>query len=202
LVGATAGSLADRLPRHVEVAELVAMGMVGLIEAVERFDPDTGNQFSTFATWRVRGAMLDGLRSLDGASRLQRRRARDLGTIAETLTQLHRRSVSIDEAAQIIDTPTSAPAAQTVSWERLPGADPIAFGSEERTELELLVNDSALLNHAERTTLHLSYFADYSLAEIGGVLGVTESRACQIRKAALAKLRVALERAERRSTLA
>jgi RNA polymerase sigma factor for flagellar operon FliA len=193
--------LASRLPQHVEAEELFAMGVVGLIEAVERFNPATGYQFVTFATWRVRGAMLDGLRSLDGASRLQRRRARELGQVADALTQLHQRQVSVDEAAHSIG--TRAPAlAQTVAMEDLPRDAPIVFGGEERTEVELLVNDETLLNDTERMTLRLSYFGDYSLREIGGILGVTESRVCQIRKTALTKLRAAIERDELRSVRA
>ena len=202
LVMQVARAVAGWLPKRLELDELVAMGTVGLIEAVERFDPHAGNRFPTFATWRVRGAILDGLRALDGASRSQRRRARELGEIAETLSQLHRRTVGLDEAAHIVgcDSPNvPLPAPQLVSWEDLLGQAPTVFGSEERTDLELLINDETLLNEAERRTLYLSYFADHSLAEIGALFGVTESRACQVRKAALAKLRTALEHGERRS---
>jgi len=147
--------------------------------------------------------MLDGLRSLDGAARSQRRRARELGQIAETLSQLHQRTVNLDEAAQLLGTPgpnAPGPAPKTLSWEELPGQVPTVRGSEERTEIELLINDHTLLNVSERATLFLSYFADYTLAEIGDLLGVTESRACQVRKAALTKLRHALERGEPQST--
>ena len=196
LVTSVARAAAGRLPRHLEFAELVAMGTVGLIEAVERFDPQTGYRFTTFATWRMRGAILDGLRALDGASRLQRRRARELGEIAEMLSQVQRRPVALDEAANIIGHNASRASTlvpQTVSWEELPGEIPTVFGSEERTDLELLVADETVLNESERTTVYLSYFADYSLAEIGALLGVTESRACQVRKSALAKLRTALD---------
>ncbi len=200
LVASVARTVADRLPRHIEVAELIAMGTVGLIEAVERFEPETGNRFATFATWRVRGAMLDGLRSLDGAARSQRRRARELGQIAETLSQLHQRTVNLDEAAQLLGTPGTEVSPRTLSWEDLPGEEPTVRGNEERTEIALLINDTTLLNASERTTLYMSYFADYTLAEIAGLLGFTESRACQVRKAALAKLRDALERGEHQPT--
>jgi RNA polymerase sigma factor for flagellar operon FliA len=202
LVNFTARKVLERLPQHVEFAELVAMGTVGLIEAVERFDPQTGNRFATFAIWRVRGAILDGLRSLDTASRSQRRRARDLGEIAETLSQAQRRTVTVDDAAATMGryaNKAAVPTPQLVSWDELPGHDPLVFGSEERTDLELLITDRTLLTQAERTTLYLSYFADHSLAEIGALLGVTESRACQLRKGALSKLRTALERNERQN---
>ena len=74
---------------------------------------------------------------------------------------------------------------------------PAVFGHEERTDLELLISETKLLNASERTAVYLSFFCDHSLAEIGALLGVTESRACQVRKAALAKLRKAVEQGER-----
>jgi RNA polymerase sigma factor for flagellar operon FliA len=144
--------------------------------------------------------MLDGIRALDGASRSQRRRDRELSDIAESLSQLQRRTVTVDEAADAIGCIApiaSVPAPRLVSWEVLPDQVPGVPGSEERTELELLITGGTLLNDMERTTLYLSYFGDFSLAEIGAHFGVTESRACQVRKAALAKLRTALERDER-----
>ena len=196
LVTFTARKVSERLPQHFEFAEVVAMGTVGLIEAVERFDPRTGNRFATFAIWRVRGAILDGLRSIDAASRSQRRRARDLGEIAETLSQLQRRTVTADDAAATMGRYAGKPALPTpqlVSWDELPGHDPVVYSTEERTDLELLITDRSLLSESERKTLYLSYFADHSLAEIGALLGVTESRACQVRKAAIVKLRTALE---------
>jgi DNA-directed RNA polymerase specialized sigma subunit len=85
------------------------------------------------------------------------------------------------------------PTPQLVSWDELPGHDPVVYSTEERTDLELLITDRSLLSESERKTLYLSYFADHSLAEIGALLGVTESRACQVRKAAIVKLRTALE---------
>jgi RNA polymerase sigma factor for flagellar operon FliA len=197
LVRSVARNVANGLPRHVEFEDLLAMGFVGLIEAVERFNPDYGHRFATFATWRVRGAMLDGMRSLDGASRAQRRQARELAQIAETLSQMQKRTVQMDEAAQFFGNVASVPPAlQTISWEELATELPIMFAREERIEIELLLSDNKLLSASERSTLYLSYFGDYSLAEIGALLGVTESRACQVRKSALAKLRSALERGE------
>jgi RNA polymerase sigma factor for flagellar operon FliA len=200
LVRSIARNVANGLPRHIEFEDLLAMGFVGLIEAVERFNPDYGHCFATFATWRVRGAMLDGMRSLDGASRAQRRQARELSQIAETLSQMQKRTVNMDEAAQFFGTVGCVPPAmQTVSWEELATELPIMFAREERIEIELLLGDKKLLTASERSTLYLSYFADYSLAEIGALLGVTESRVCQVRKSALAKLRTALERGERQN---
>jgi RNA polymerase sigma factor for flagellar operon FliA len=199
LLGA-ARAVAAKLPRHVELSELVAMGTVGLIEAVERFDPEAGFQFATFAMWRVRGSILDGMRTLDGASRSQRRRTRELGDIADSLSQLQRRTITPEEAAEIIGCHRgvgSASFPRTVSWEDLPGEVPAVFGHEERTDLELLISETKLLNASERTAVYLSFFCDHSLAEIGALLGVTESRACQVRKAALAKLRKAVEQGER-----
>lgn len=94
-----ASALCRRLPKHVPLDDLVSYGVLGLIQAIRRFDPAKGCQFQTYATFRIRGAIVDGLREMDWASRRLRRWAREICIAREELSQTHMREPSERELA-------------------------------------------------------------------------------------------------------
>lgn len=197
-----------RLAGELELDELISAGTIGLVDALERFEPARGFAFSTYAVPRVRGAMLDEVRRLDSLPSSVRRRVRMLGVgNAALANRLGRAPRSSETAAHLgVDTAalwrwqTEAEAGVYVGLDAasgLPVADALtssdASDVEERLTLdqEIAILRDALRNLTtqERTVLTLSYFEELTLKEIAQVLEVTESRISQIRTKALAKLR-------------
>lgn len=189
----------SRLPSSVELADLVNDGLVGLIEAIERFDPARGVRFGSFADQRVRGAILDALRARDMASRSLRRRLRALDSAVQKLEQQLGRAPKDEElavemgvdAASIADLrrdrenarPASSDArtSETAQESGLYSTSPDPF--ERLSEIEMqdklthLIDD---LPPRDKTILGLYYEQGLTMKEIGEVLGITESRVCQI----------------------
>jgi RNA polymerase sigma factor for flagellar operon FliA len=211
LVRIIAGRLARRLPSSVDVDELVSVGTVGLIDAIDRFDRDRGVPFKGFADLRIRGAMVDYLRGIDPVSRAVRRKHNALeAKRAELRNRLGRaptreemaRGLELSpqnydemvEAAQLFslissDTPLDEDGGATIG-DQLSGHEPTveeAWVERELTE-EML---AALTNLPERERMVVSkfYLDGRTLKEIGAELGVTESRACQIAKAGTSRMR-------------
>lgn len=191
--------------------DLESCGMLGLLEALDRYDPSHGVRFETFAWYRIRGAILDYLRSLDPASRADRQRARELERAHERLvTSLGREPTREELAAEVGCSPQEILA----DLERLHGyvvasfedlvrraterGEPAASdaGPEEATEqrelLEALRQGLGALSERERLVVGLYYYEDLTLAEIGEILDLTESRVCQIHAQALLRLRTYL----------
>jgi RNA polymerase sigma factor FliA len=219
LVKFVAGRLAARLPSHVELAELVSYGLGGLIDAVERFDPGHGATFEAFAGMRIRGAIIDELRSADWVPRSVRDEARSIGRASTVLTARLRRipteaelaaELSLD-AAQLdaalqrvarahpvaLDEPmgSGADGVQQTLMDRLPdteGSDPgdRLSAAELREEIAEAI---AQLPERERVVIGLRYLQELSLAEIGAILGLSESRISQIHSAALLQMRPAIQ---------
>jgi RNA polymerase sigma factor for flagellar operon FliA len=194
-----------QLPAHVEAEDLAQAGIVGMMTALRSFDPARGDCVDVYVTRRARGAILDELRALDPLSRDQRRDARAIQSATRTLeVQLGRAPAEDEVAAQaglllqrVRAVREVASAAAPVSLDETVhdpeprSMDPIerlSFG-ELRGRLERAVSD---LTRREQTVIALYYVEDLSLKEIGGLLGVTESRVCQIHGAAVKKLRSAL----------
>jgi RNA polymerase sigma factor for flagellar operon FliA len=220
LVKVMASRLAHRLPPQVEVSELVSVGVLGLIDAAGRFKPSLGVPFSAFARRRIHGAMLDSLRGLDWAPRAVRRLRRDVdGAIATLRRTLGREPQAAEIAAQLgvaeaeydrmLDQLRSAELATirqqgvdaegrtTLEVEIEPAEWPSA--RLERQELrELLARAVGELPERERHILALYYEEELTLAEIGEVIGVGESRVSQLRTQAIARLRASLGAALRR----
>lgn len=216
LVKALAQRLARRLPSHVEVADLVSIGVLGLVEAASRYQPATGVPFDAFARRRVQGAMLDALRELDWAPRSLRKLRRHVdGTIAQLRSQIGREPSEAEiatalgmtgeqyaeafeqlrtlDVAMVKPLDDSGPDRQSLLEVCV---DP-DIGPEvrlERRELRaLLAGAIERLPERERQILALYYEEELTMAEIGKVLGVCESRVSQLRSLAISRLRATLQ---------
>lgn len=210
LVRALAGRLAHRVPAQVEVSELISVGVLGLIDAASRFKPTLGVPFDAFARRRIHGAMLDALRDLDWAPRSVRKLGRTMdGTVAKLRHELGREpeekeiagalNVSEAEYGKLLDQLKTAELAvirQSTQGEGTnsleiavdPGEGP--YARLEREELrQLLAEAITELPERERHILALYYHEEMTLAEIGQVIGVGESRVSQLRTQAIARLR-------------
>jgi RNA polymerase sigma factor FliA len=215
LVKAIASRLAQRLPATVEVSDLVGVGVVGLIEAAQRYEPQTGVPFDAFARQRLRGAMLDALRDLDWAPRSQRRSRRLYDdAVARLRHELGREpgddqiagamGLSEEEFAKVRDDvrrlelgtikQLTAPGPEGTTLLEMcidPGEGPDV--RVERAELRRHLGEAlGELTTRERQLLALYYEEELTMAEIGKVLGVGESRVSQLRSLALSKLRTSL----------
>jgi len=206
--------IAARLPRTIDREDLIGAGLLGLLDATAKYDPSRGVQFKTYAELRVRGAILDSLRGLDWASRSARQRARDVEAAYRALEQKHGRPASEDEVAEFMRIPLSELQAllSELRWltiTRLDEEDDDGRGSlasqiaddPERTPAALferaeerrqLVAAIDRLPERERQVVALYYTEELTMKEIGAVLGITESRVCQIHTQAVLHLRAAL----------
>ena len=226
LVKSLAQRLAQRLPSQVQVEDLVSAGVLGLIEAAGRYKSSLGVPFQAFARRRIHGAMLDALRDLDWAPRSLRRLRRDVDSavaserarlgrepeeqeiasaLGMTVAQYERaleqlRTLEL-AAARELDAPT-ADGTPLLEFCVDPGES--AVQTIERQELRKhLAEAIGQLPERERQILALYYEEELTLAEIGEVIGVCESRVCQLRGLAVTRLRTLLRESlglpERRS---
>jgi RNA polymerase sigma factor FliA len=218
LVKFIAGRMASGLPSHVEESDLISYGLLGLIGAIERFDPDREIKFETFAVARVKGAIIDELRSLDWVPRSVRARARDVEKAHAALEAKLQRAPTDEEMAaklhmgvdefndSLLEIANSSVLALDDLWtfadpEGSGGAisvldtihDPNAVDPEtEATASELkdrLADAIESLPERERLVVALYYYENLTLREIGEVLGVTESRVSQLHTKAVLALR-------------
>jgi RNA polymerase sigma factor for flagellar operon FliA len=189
----------QRLPSSVELSDLVNDGVVGLIEAIERYDPARGVRFASFAESRVRGAILDSLRARDLASRSLRRRLRELDSAAQRAEQRLGRAAGEEEVAEElgVDPPyvsnllrdrestrtvaTDPRLSETAASAGLYSQDPDPFETLSGDELkDRMTEEVERLPERDRMILSLYYEQELTMKEIGKVLGITESRICQI----------------------
>lgn len=201
-------------PSDVEFDELLSAGTIGLMNAIENFDPSRGLAFSTLAAPRIRGAILDDLRKRDVVPRSIRRKQRKVTRARESLTHALNRNPRPEETAselgielaeywkwaqdaeqvrQIsLDQPRTAQETNPVAVEELT-ADREREDPDEtitqREEMQILRDEILKLKRQERLVLSLYYFEGLKLHEIASVLGVTESRVSQIRSKAIKELR-------------
>jgi len=217
LVKALAHRLAQRLPSQVEMTDLISVGVLGLIDAAGRYRPSMGVPFDAFARRRVQGAMLDALRDLDWAPRSLRRMRRDLDSaIAKLRHELGREPEEAEVAramAMSEDQYTKAlDQIRTLDLGAIRQLDATAEDGSpllelcidpdqgphaqlERTELrEHLARALLDLPDRERKILALYYEEELTMAEIGEVIGVCESRVSQLRSLALSRLRTSLRK--------
>ena len=153
-----------------------------MLEALQRYDPARGVRFETFAWHRIRGAILDHLRSLDLAVRSDRQSARRIERAHEQLAARLGREPTREELAAEVGLPPEALDAELTRLHSL-----VVTSFEEL--VGVLRRGLARLSERERLVLGLYYYEGLTLAEIGGILGLTESRACQIQASALLRLR-------------
>ena len=211
LVRRQALSMQVRLPASVELDDLIQAGTVGLLEAVGRFDASQGASFATFASQRIRGAMLDELRSRDWLPRSVRRNARmvdeavrrleqQLGRAAEENEIATELGMELEEYRQLLSDTNSG---NLLPFEMLleEGAEPGVEDTSQDTPLQQflagekrdqLVAGIEALPEREKLLMALYYQEELNLKEIGAVLGVTESRVSQLHSQAVSRLRARL----------
>jgi RNA polymerase sigma factor for flagellar operon FliA len=219
LVKYVAGRLGSGLPAHVDEGDLVSYGLLGLIAAIERYDPDRDVKFETYAIARIKGSILDELRAMDWVPRSVRSRAREIeramaeleaklgrapsdeeiaakvgisqGELEGSLTDISRSSIAaLDELWTVSGSGGDQVALiDTIEDESLP--DPQSAMSS--TEMKEAIADAiARLPEREKLVVTLYYYEDLTLREIGEVLGVTESRVSQLHTKAILRLKARL----------
>lgn len=210
LVRYVAGRIGARLPDTVENADLVSYGLFGLIDAVEKFEPQRGLRFETYATSRIRGAILDELRSLDWLPRSIRSQSRQVemafAQLANTLQRnptdveiAEATGMKIEELRAILATVAvghfitldgggadEQSLSDRVVDPRMPGPEELFESEENGHYLAQLIEP---LTEREKIVVALYYYEGFTLLEIGRVLGVTESRVSQIHSKILLRLR-------------
>jgi RNA polymerase sigma factor for flagellar operon FliA len=214
--------VAAGLPRSVDHEDLYSAGVLGLLDAYQKFDARKGVKFETYAVWRIRGAVLDQLRSLDWASRSIRRRARELDNACQRMDQKLGRAASEHEVARAMrlrpgeyyrlldqvrgsvllsldEVRVSDEHEATTLADHLP--DPHAVDLEARLEEEeskkVMLQTLDRLPEQERLVVALYYYEQMTLKEIGRTLGISESRVSQVHTRAMGRLRNRLARALR-----
>ena len=206
--------LARRLPAHVEIDDLISSGVIGLMEAAERFDPKRVDRFEAFAEYRIRGAMLDDLRARDTLSRDMRRLSNELREATRKLESQLGRTPDQQELAQTLGVQVEELYArqQKLSGSSVVGIDDAGPDFLERTSDDTSPDPFEMTSHREtlarlvdgiddlpekmQQVLSLYYCENLNLKEIGEVLGVTESRVCQIHGEATRRLRESLSELE------
>jgi RNA polymerase sigma factor FliA len=219
LVKYVAGRLGSGLPAHVDDGDLVSYGLLGLMSAIERYDPERDIKFETYAIARIRGSILDELRSMDWVPRSVRARARAIERAMTELEAKLGRAPTDDEIAakvgisqeeledSLTDISRSSIAALDELWTASgSGGDQIALidtiedesvpdpqSAISATETAQTMADAvARLPERERLVVTLYYYEDLTLREIGEVLGVTESRVSQLHTKAILRLKARL----------
>ncbi len=216
LIKYVAGRLAMRLPPHVSVNDLISSGVIGLMDAINKFDPDKGIQFKTYAEFRIRGAMLDELRSLDWVPRSIRKKSaelektyqrleKELGRPAEDEEVANAMNLGIAEFYNLLDQTRNITFLDIeMIRRRMPDgnneddlfdliadkdeADP--FEKLNMVELkEILIRAISALPEKEKMVVSLYYYEELTMREIGEILGYTESRISQMHTKAMLRLR-------------
>lgn len=220
LVKIVAKKMATRLPASVDYDDLVSAGLIGLMQALERYKPEKGFKFKTYAEFRIRGAMIDELRSQDWCPKGMRQKAKQFERICEKIRQKKGRKATDKELCQALHI-SKVKYEQLVrdvnTLEQMNLASYIRIGADEdrtQTTIELVADHSdvgnpfeeanrhnvrdkieAAMRHlpeTERTVLSLYYFEDKNLKEIGRALNLSESRVCQLHSKAIAQLKSTL----------
>ena len=215
LVRRLAHQMIAKLPANVEIDDLIQVGMIGLSDALSRFDAGQGVQFETFATQRIRGAMLDELRGADWLSRGTRKQQRDIERAVHSLEQKLGRAPQESEIAKEMGMDLGdyqemlgkVRGTQLIYLEDMSGEDgdndyldrhvtdegndPLSLLEDHRMR-SALVEAIKNLPEREQYVMSMYYEQDMNLKEIAAVLGVTESRVCQLHSQSIARLRVKL----------
>jgi RNA polymerase sigma factor for flagellar operon FliA len=200
LVKYVAGRLRSGLPQNVDTNDLVSEGVFGLMDAIEKFDTDRGLEFQTYAVPRIKGAMIDALRSQDWVPRSVREKLRAIERAHAVLVERLGRTPSEEEiAAEMGITPKALNGLYAkVSYTSIAAVEDLVVVDEAPAPGAALEDDAvkeALLRHVrdlrerDQIIVALYYYEGFTLAEIGQVLGVTESRVSQLHTRAMLALR-------------
>jgi len=211
--------IAVRLPSHIDLDDLHNTGVIGLMDAIEKYDPEKNCKFKTYAEFRIKGAILDQLRSLDWVPRSVRQKSRRLERAYGEVEQRLGRSASDDEVADSLglqldkfhELLNQVRGISLVNLEEIRGtnsdgdrtgtyADIIEdvnsenpFASLKLAEMKQVIAQTiSALPEKERLVISLYYYEDLNMKEIGGILGITESRVCQIHTKSVLQLRAKL----------
>jgi len=220
LVKLVANRIIRKLPPQIELADLVNTGVLGLIDAIEKFDPDRDIKFETYAEFRIRGAILDELRNLDWVPRSIRQRIHEMQRAMEKLENKNKRQatneelakemgLSLDEFHELLN---MANGVSLISFEDLgyvsedgqrhsgleylkePRSDNLIHLLNLKDVRDLLATAIEELPKNERFVLSMYYYDELTMKEIGLVLGITESRVSQIHNKAIIQLKTKLRR--------
>ena len=218
LIRFVAQRISARLPSNIEIDDLISSGVIGLMDAIEKYDPSRDNKFKTYAEFRIRGAILDELRSQDWVPRSIRDKAKKVDRAYTMLEQRHGRPVSDTELSEALEMPleeyysmiAKVKAVSLLSIDDLT----ITTQYEKRSLLDCLENPSSKnpfsmlknknitkilsstiekLPDKQKLVLSLYYFECLNLKEIGRILNVTESRISQLHTQAVEQLREQLQ---------
>jgi RNA polymerase sigma factor for flagellar operon FliA len=218
LVKYVAGRLGSGLPAHVDEGDLVSYGLLGLISAIERYDPDRDVKFETYAIARIKGSIIDELRQMDWVPRSVRARAREIERAMTELEAKMGRAPTEEEIAKklgvsqddlqdsLLEISRTSIAALDELWTASSSGDQVALidtiedtqGPEPQTALAATETREALgeaisrLPEREKLVVTLYYYEELTLREIGEVLGVTESRVSQLHTKAILRLKARL----------
>jgi RNA polymerase sigma factor for flagellar operon FliA len=217
LVKYVVGRLALNLPTVIDSDDVISYGTIGLIDAVERFDPSRGIKFETYAIARIRGAIIDALRQLDQIPRTARQRAREIEAAMVELEERLKRPPTDEEVAKHLNmdvekyreacvrtnvTTTSLDSLLSTDDEDGGGGKAYAFedrdspdpaaATERREAEQALVLAVKKLPERERLVLSLYYYEELTMKEISRVMEISESRVCQLHAQAILRLRATM----------
>jgi RNA polymerase sigma factor FliA len=208
-----ANRLASRLPPHLDVDDIINVGVIGLMDAMTKYDPERETLFKTYAEFRIRGAMLDEVRAMDWVPRSVREKASKLRATYQSLEQSFGRPATEEEVAGALGMELSAlhKMLQQVSHTAVLSLDDLGVDAEREVNiLECIAHDGThdplsdliqqdtweLLGEAieelpekERMVISLYYYEELTMREIGGVLGITESRVSQLHSQAVLRIK-------------
>ena len=227
LVKYVAGRLGSGLPAHVDEGDLVSYGLLGLMGAIERYEPDRDVKFETYAIARIKGAIIDELRAMDWVPRSVRSRAREIeraiaeleaktGTAPNDEEIAKKVGITVEELEDsLAEIARSSIAALDELWTVGGDGDQVALidtiedseapdpqRSLSQTEMKEAIADAiARLPEREKLVVTLYYYEELTLREIGEVLGVTESRVSQLHTKAILRLKARLSGTAARATL-
>lgn len=210
--------LAIRLPPHVEVDDLISAGVIGLIDAIEKFDPGRDIQFKTYAEFRIKGAMLDDLRSQDWIPRSVRQKAAALERSYAEIEQREGRAATNEEVAEALnmtmdafhDLMSRVKGLSLISiecgdednilnrriFESLTGDpedNPLSIIKKKELK-QIIARNIEALPESEKMVVSLYYYDELTMKEIGRVLSITESRVSQIHTQAMLRMRGRLKK--------
>lgn len=219
LIKYIAHRIAKRLPAHIEVDDLVSSGVLGLIDAIEKFDPTRGAQFKTYAEFRIRGAIMDELRSLDWVPRSVRQKINHLQKACRKLEHKLGRAATEEEVAEAMEISLEEYHSIVNHSANMPllSLDDLGLGNREDrkslldclagskdanpqtyvrlNELRKTITEAIdSLPEKERLMISLYYYEELTMREIGAVLEITESRVSQIHSKAVLKLKLKLKK--------